>query len=123
MSVSWRQGDVSASLEISEDHINRGKRGSPFNDPISLAIKEATESDWAMTGWGYALTSKGNVKSYWTVSPFSQVSMFLKRWDSYKDVPPITIQVQLDDVKTPPPTRNQYKVRRYAKDIETRLGL
>lgn len=113
-----RQGDVRFDLKIEQRHIDKATPKNLFGDPISLALKEATESDWAMAGWGYATTEKNGAKVRWILAPFSQISAFLSRFDRGLFVSPITIHVELEEVVEAKQFHG--KPRFYRKDNETR---
>jgi len=61
-----KSSDRLIQVEVTASHIRHGIRvigKEQFGDPISLALKEITNANWAMTGWGYARTGHdGNIQ-------------------------------------------------------------
>lgn len=121
--------DREITVEVTSSHISRGThiRGKEqFGDPISLALKETTNANWAMSGWGYARTGHdGNIQKSWSLQPFKLIELFLRAWDRGGRVSPITFKAFLEDSidKTPKPRTR--KPRRQAPFIERQreLGL
>lgn len=117
------------TVEVTSSHISRGVRilgKEQFGDPISLALKETTGAQWAMTGWGYARTGHdNNIQKSWNLSPFKLIREFLAKWDKGMRVSPITFQAFLEDSIDKTPKASTRKPRRQAPYIERqrKLGL
>jgi len=124
-----KSSDRLIQVEVTASHIRHGIRvigKEQFGDPISLALKEITNANWAMTGWGYARTGHdGNIQKSWSLSPFKLIREFLALWDSGRRVSPITITAFLEDSidKTPKPTNRKPRRQKPFVERQRELGL
>jgi hypothetical protein len=112
-------------VNVTESHIRRGTRDM-FGDPVSLAVKEVTGADWAMSGWGYAKTGHpNNIRRSWTLYPPKILSEFLRRWDKGLSVSPIEFHILLDTERDMTPKESKRKPRQHRTfaDEQIRLGL
>ena len=117
------------NVEVTTSHIRQGThiRGKEqFGDPISLALKESVNADWAMSGWGYARTGhSNNIQKSWSLSPFKLIREFLSKWDRGMRVSPITFTAYLEDSIDKTPKISTRKPRRQKPYVERQreLGL
>lgn len=102
----------SVEVTITESHIRFGIRGDLFKDAAALAIKAATNADWAMVGWGYAKTGHPNeiVKDW--ISYDKSFTKWMKEYDYGKTVSPITFTLILDRAVDRTPKASNRKLRR-----------
>lgn len=137
MTTEWEEVTVKSetktiTLSITQQHIDDARhrirlgQASIFNDPISLALKEAVKAKWAMTGWGYARTGHdNNIHKDWNLFPQKTVKNFMLDFDYGKKVSPLVINAYQEKEidKTPRPITRRMPRRKNFADAQQELGL
>lgn len=73
-------------VEITQEHINKGTRGSSYYCPIALAIKEKTDRGIQVAPW-YVRTLDDKVPHVFLNNP-KEVEEFIREFDAGNEVSP-----------------------------------
>ncbi len=111
-------------IEVIQDDIDYAK-AELVPDPLSAAIMRKWDAKWAMVGWGYG---KAILKDGTTLDLRGDARLmkkYLYKWDmEHKWELGQVFEIDVVNIvkKEFKPVPKNYKSRKYAKDIETRLS-
>lgn len=83
-------------IKVTQAHINAGKRSSPCECPVSLALKDAGVREPMVTGWGIQSGHPARIRVPLPPSVWS----FAVCFDDGQDVEPFEFEIS-DDLKEP----------------------
>lgn len=82
-------------INVTEDHIARGRQGAPNSCPVALALKE-TSSDFANVvvspSWFFSKNKDFKITYEATNLP-KKVQQFIKKFDTGKPVKPFSFEI------------------------------
>jgi len=79
-------------IEVTQEHINKGKRKNCYRCPVALAIESAIPDSWVSVGWQTITVDKD--QQYATQRTPTAVTEFINKFDRRKKVEPFEFVLQ-----------------------------
>lgn len=78
-------------IEVTAEHIRKGKPGNCYHCPIARALHDATKLDWSVGMWGCCVQ---NIRALGYIKLSKNVKEFLKAFDNGEPVQPFRFRIR-----------------------------